>query len=353
MKKVITVGLIVLLLAGGCTLVLFINKKKIEEKSKLDGNLETIPVYVQEAKVTSLGGEFGVSGSFSAIHELTLQSEGQGKVTALKVNTGDVVRAGDLMVQLDDELLLSQLSLGKAVLDKAQGDMKKYEGMLRADAISNQQVEDQKLVLRKAETDVATLKKQLDNSAIRAPIQGTVTRRLVEKGSLVMPGTPVFEIVDVSRLKFIANLAEPEVVQVHKGEVVMVTSATVPGISYHGTIVSVGIKADEARRFPVEIELVNDPVNPLKAGMFGTAHFGSGTMKQALVIARNAIVGSIKSPRIYVVENNRAVLRQIRIGSANDHDVEVLDGLKAGEQVVTSGQINLDNNVSVNVVNNK
>jgi multidrug efflux pump subunit AcrA (membrane-fusion protein) len=54
-----------------------------------------------------------------------------------------------------------------------------------------------------------------------------------------------------------------------------------------------------------------------------------------------------------VVENNRSILRDIRIGSANDHEVEVLDGLKEGELVVISGQINLDNNVSVRIVNNK
>jgi multidrug efflux pump subunit AcrA (membrane-fusion protein) len=64
-------------------------------------------------------------------------------------------------------------------------------------------------------------------------------------------------------------------------------------------------------------------------------------------------VGSIKAPKVYVVENNKAIIREIRIGSANDREVEVVDGLKAGELVVTSGQINLDNNFTVRVVNNK
>ena len=353
MKRVIIISLIIIVFVGGCAAILLLNKKKIEEKSKLEGNLETIPVYVMEIKKATLGGGFEVNGSFLPMHELTLMSEGQGKVIELLVNTGDFVQTGQVIAKLDDDLVRSQLALANASLDKARADLKKYEGLLKADAISGQQVEDVKLGLKKAETDVIALKKQLDFATIKAPIQGTITRRTIEKGSLLMPGSPVVDIVDVSRLKFIANVAESEVVQIRKGKQIQITSALYPGIIYRGTIVSVGVKADEARRFPVEIEMVNDAANPLKAGMFGTTAFGSGSPREALLIPRNSIVGSIKAPKVYVVENNRSILRDIRIGSANDHEVEVLEGLKAGEIVVTSGQINLDNKVTVRIVNNK
>jgi RND family efflux transporter MFP subunit len=351
MKRILIISLIIVVFVGGCSVILFLNKKKIDEKSKLDGNLERIPVYVQKIRMDTLGGSIGVNGSFAAIHELNLQSEGQGKVTALNFNTGDFVQAGQVLAQLDDELLRSQTALAAAVLDKARTDLKKYEGLLKADAISSQSVEDSKLALKKAETDYAALKKQLDYASIKAPIQGTITKRFIEKGSLLMPGSPVAEIVDVSRLKFIAQVSEPEAAQIGKGRKVTLTSTIFPGIEYRGTVVSVGVKAEDARRFPVEIELVNDPAHPLKAGMFGTAQFGSNGQVATLVIPRNAIVGSIKSPRVYVVENGKAVLRGIRIGSANDHEVQVLDGLTEGEMVVTSGQINLDNNASVTIVN--
>jgi membrane fusion protein, multidrug efflux system len=353
MKRIITISIITLALVGGCAAILLMNKQKIEEKSKMEGNLESIPVYVMEIKKSTMGGNFEVNGSFLAIHELTLLSEGQGKVIDLPVNTGDFVQPGQVLARLDDELIRSQLALAIAALDKARADLKKYEGLLKADAISGQQVEDVKLGLKKAETDVITLKKQLDFATIKAPIQGTITRRAVEKGSLLMPGSPVVDIVDVSRLKFIANVAESEVVQISKGKQILITSTLYPGKRYHGTIVSVGVKADDARRFPVEIEMVNDPANPLRAGMFGSAVFGNESPREALMIPRNSIVGSIKMPKVYVVENNKAVLRGIRIGSANDLEVEVLEGLKEGEIVVTSGQINLDNNVTVRVVNHK
>lgn len=353
MKRILTISLIIIILVGGCAAILLLNKQKIEEKSKLEGNLESIPVYVQEVKKATLAGSFEVNGSFTAIHELTLMSEGQGKVIDLLVNTGDFVHSGQVLALLDDELIRSQLALANANLEKARADLKKYEGLLKADAISGQQVEDVKLGLIKAETEAAILKKQLDFTVIRAPIQGTINRRAIEKGSLLMPGSPVFDIVDVSRLKFAANVAETEVVQISKGQHPVITSPMYPGIKYNSSVISIGVKADEARRFPVEVEMINDAAHPLKAGMFGTAAFGSASPREALVIMRNSIVGSIKNPKVYIVESNKALLRDIRIGSANDREVEVLDGLKEGESIVISGQINLENNMTVRVVNNK
>jgi len=353
MKRNLIITLIIVALVGACTVTLFYNKKKIDAKSRMDGNLKSIPVFVAEIKKTRVSGNFESNGSFMAIHELILMSEGTGKVVDLRFNTGDIVQAGNVLAQLDDELIRSQLSLAEAAQIKSCNDLKKYIDLLADDAISTQQVEDARLGLKKAETDVTALRKQLDYASIKAPIQGTVTRRFIEKGSLVMPGTPVAEIVDVSRLKFIANVAEIEAVLINPGQKLILISSLFPGITYQGRVISVGVKADDAKRFPVEIELVNDPKHPLKAGMFGSAIFSFGSERETLMIPRHAIVGSIKNPSVYVVEGDKAILRNIRIGTATDQNVEILDGLKEGERVVTSGQINLDNNSTVTIVNNK
>jgi multidrug efflux pump subunit AcrA (membrane-fusion protein) len=101
----------------------------------------------------------------------------------------------------------------------------------------------------------------------------------------------------------------------------------------------------------VEIEIPNDAKHPLKAGMFGTASFTFGESREVLTIPRHSLVGSIKIPRVFVVEGDKAVIRNIHIGKANDLDVEVIDGLKVGDKIVTSGQINLDDQALVTVMN--
>jgi RND family efflux transporter MFP subunit len=204
-----------------------------------------------------------------------------------------------------------------------------------------------------AETEVTGYKKQLEYACIKAPIQGNIVKRAVETGSVIMPGSVIAEIADVSKMKFIANVSENEAVKINKGYRVPIVSSMFPGIEYKGTVQSVSVKADDARRFAVEIELVNDPQHPLKAGMYGTASFGFGSAHEALCIPRHSIVGSIRMPRVYVVEAGVAMIRNIRIGTTNDNEVEVLEGLREGDRVVTSGMINLDNNTPVQIVNNE
>ncbi len=353
MKRIVIISMVIIVLVGACTMTLLYNKRVIDEKARMDGNLDSIPVFVTPVAKSRLKGDFTANGSFSAIHELVLMSEGQGKVKELLFNTGDFVNSGQVLARLDDDLLRSQYALAEASLEKALKDARKFEELLKEEAVSSQQVEDIRLALKKSETDVATLRKQLGYAVITAPIQGTITRRMVEKGSLVMPGTPVAEIVDISRLKFIAGVAEMEAVRVHKGQQAEITSSLFPGFVYRGTVVSVGVKADDSRRFPVEIELSNDPGHPLKAGMYGTVIFGGGSERDALMIPRNALTGSIRTPRIYIVENGLAVLKEISIGNANDREVEVTGGLKEGDLVVTSGQINLDDKTPVTIVSNR
>jgi membrane fusion protein, multidrug efflux system len=353
MKRVIIILSILVTFVGACTATLLYNKKKIDARSKLDTNIKNIPVFVMDVKKMKMEEEVSSNGSFSAIHELTVMSETQGRVVSLYFNTGDFVQKGQLLAQLDDELIRSKLSLAQATFEKAKSDFQKYEGLLKTGAISSQQLEESRIALKMAETEVTGYKKQMEYACIKAPIQGNIVKRQVETGSVIMPGTVIAEIVDISRLKFIANVSEDEAVKIKKGMKVSIISSMFPGTEYKGTVQSASVKADDARRFAVEVDLMNDPKHLLKAGMYGTALFGYGNVHDALCIPRHSIVGSIRTPRVYVVEGANAVLKDIRIGRSTDGQVEVLEGLKEGDRVVTSGQINLENNTPVAIVNNE
>ncbi|HRA73486.1 MAG TPA: efflux transporter periplasmic adaptor subunit, partial [Flavobacterium sp.] len=102
----------------------------------------------------------------------------------------------------------------------------------------------------------------------------------------------------------------------------------------------------------IEIEVANNPNNEIKAGMYGTATFGTNTAKQAEVttIPRTAFVGSVSSNQVFVVNNNVATLKKIVSGRILGDKVEILEGLNDGDVVVTSGQINLSDNTKVSIV---
>jgi RND family efflux transporter MFP subunit len=134
------------------------------------------------------------------------------------------------------------------------------------------------------------------------------------------------------------------------GDRVEIKTDVYPKVTFIGTIKNINSKSDEAHTYPVEIELKNNRQNPLKAGMFVNCLFNSLKSSESMVIPRIALVGSIKSPQVFVVENDTAKLRNIVIGAVYSDIIQVLDGLSPGENVVTSGQLNLQENSSVKIV---
>jgi hypothetical protein len=110
-------------------------------------------------------------------------------------------------------------------------------------------------------------------------------------------------------------------------------------------------KADESLNFPVEIEITNNTNNDLKAGMYGTANFASKQQKQSMmVVPRNAFVGSVSNNEIFVAENGIAKLRKVTAGRILGDKVEVINGLSDGEKVIVTGQINLQDGNTVEII---
>lgn len=134
------------------------------------------------------------------------------------------------------------------------------------------------------------------------------------------------------------------------GDKVEVTTDVYPGVKFLGRIRTISSKADDAHTYPVEIALNNAGEHPLKAGMFGQVSFFSGSINEVLTVPRGALVGSMKNPRVFVVEGTVARLRDISVGSEFGTQLTVLSGLKEGETVVLSGQNNLKDSVVVTII---
>jgi RND family efflux transporter MFP subunit len=172
---------------------------------------------------------------------------------------------------------------------------------------------------------------------------------MVEKGSVVGVGSPVATITDIAALKLVVSVPEKAINGFQLGEAIPVRTEVYPQEPFSGKVTMVGAEGDAAHNYPVEITLANSGTRPLKAGMYGTIAGQGQVQAKSLSIPRQALVGSAKQPQVYVVENGKAVLRPIQIGAATNEYYQVTGGLQEGEQVVTSGQINLQNGTLVTV----
>jgi RND family efflux transporter MFP subunit len=309
-----------------------------------------VPVSVTAVKRQKLASTLSLVGNINASADVNVIAETQGTATAVFVKVGMTVRPGTVLVQVDDEIPRSTKAAAEISYQKAQRDYQRAEELYQENSISVSQLDASRLAMKAAENQLDIARRQLENTRIKSPIGGTVNARYVDLGTMVQPGKPVANVVDISRLKVRVNVTEREAFQLKTGDHVEIGTDVYPGTLFDGTIDNIASKADEAHTYPVEIMVPNSPKHPLKAGMFARIAFQSIAPTEALAIPRIALMGSIKEAQVFVVRENVARLCTVVIGRQSAELLEVASGLAEGDTVVTSGQNNLTDQARVQIV---
>ncbi|HKI43896.1 MAG TPA: efflux RND transporter periplasmic adaptor subunit [Balneolales bacterium] len=337
---------IVIAAAAILIVILLINNKSKREAAIVKEGATAYPVTVEMARYAAITHNAKFIGTTEAFNDVKLLSETSGRVTEVLVSDGDRVKRNTPLVQVDDELLKANYILAEATFEKAKLDLKRYENLLKEGNLSRNDYENARIGLKNADAQYVMAKKYLRDTRITSPIDGIVVKRYVNVGSTVGPGTPVANIVDISKLKIKVNLPESDVIRVKEEMPVIVASDLYPGKSLEGIVTSISVKADDSHTYTVEI-IQNNEKNLLKAGMFVNLIFHFTSDGKQLIVSRKALVGSIKDPKVYVVENNIARLRTIEVSGVTDEYMEVTRGVSEGENVVVVGQTNLIDSAAV------
>jgi RND family efflux transporter MFP subunit len=333
--------------------ILVINKRKLAASTS-GGVNAALYVSVEKVVKKNLSATLTLTGTVNAYNDLNIMSETSGKVTGVYVNVGDYKKSGSVLFQVDDELKQAAYMSAAANYEKAKKDLGRYEDLYNQKSASDAQYDLAKLNASVAEAQYITAKRQLEDTKIKTPISGVVTLRNVDLGAMVQAApsaTLVANIVDITKLKVKLNVSEGDAYLLKTGDPVNVTTDIIPGVVFNGKITSISAKGDEAHTYPVEIVVDNRNDHQLRAGMFVRVEFKTMKDRDVLVISRESLVGSVKDPKVYIVDNGIVHLRTIAVGSESGTMIQVLNGLAAGETVVTNGQNNLVENAKVEILN--
>ena len=347
-KKIITIVTIVLT-AAGVGIVLANNKSKIDKAANPVKEYAIIPVKAVEAKVDSFNTTFTVNGETSPSKEVKIASEVQGKLVALYIKNGDMVRAGQVIATLDAGVLSVQLSNINASIAKANLDKKRYENLIKLGGATPMQLESVELQISSLQAERRQVTEQMSHMQIRAPFSGKIENVTVELGSFVSYGTMLAELINNNELKINVFLSEQEAIQVKTGQKVNISSVVLQEPKT-GTVSMISDKADASGKFLTEIKLNNTGKEKMKAGMLADISFPMETAKTALAIPSSALLGSANDAKVFVAEGNKASKRAIKTGVLISNKVEVLSGLQAGDKVITSGQLNLENGTTISII---
>ncbi len=335
------------------------NKKTLNRRTEnaiKAQQFDVVPVKTATVRKHEIDGNLSESGTFAAQQELKLSAQSQGQVTRLLVKKTQLVRKGQLLAVIDNSSLSSQLETARASLDKAKTDAQRMENALASGGVSQQQVENVRLQVQNAQTQIAQLQQQGRNYQVIAPMAGIVNDIFVEQGSFVSPGNPLLEIVDLAKVNLTVRLDQKDLTAIRLGQKVNVTTDVYPEKIFIGKVEGVNVKTDLSQKIEVAVSVPNTRKTPLLVGMYGHAEFFSDKKRAtetALLIPRAAITGSIQDAKIWVVNpsDSTATRKMVTIGRTFDNEVEVVRGLTIGEQVVTAGQINLEDGKKVVVKN--
>ncbi len=348
LKKLKVIGLIVVVIAG-VVAVLINNRSKLEAKTNQRA-IDSYPVTVETVQKKELERNLEMVGTINGENDVAVVSEASGRVLDTYAKVGDYKSQGSVLIQLDGELKLAALKTAEVNYEKAKNDYERYQSLYDQKSITISQLEAAKLGFQSAESQLTLAKREYNDTKITSPISGVVTARMVDKGDYVKRDNVVVQVVDISTLKVKLNVAEKDAFKLKPGDEVAVTTDVYPGVTFKGKIETISDQADNAHTYPVEITLPNSKEHPLKGGMFGRVQFTSIKNNETVIIPRGALVGSVRDAKVFVVKNGIANERSVVIGSTSDNMLEVLSGLKVGEQIVVNGQNNLKDQFKVTIV---
>jgi membrane fusion protein, multidrug efflux system len=300
-------------------------------------------------------------GQLSAVRGVDLSNEVAGTVSEIAFASGDVVEKGALLVQLDDSIERAELPGLIAQLDLARMDVERTRELIDRNLTSAEELDQAQSQLQQTESAVAALKAGIAKKAIRAPFAGTLGIRQVDLGEYLPAGTPIVSLQSLDELHVDFSLPEEFIDDVEAGQEVNVSVSTYPGQTFTGELKAVSVKIDpSSHNFAVQAVIVNAD-GRLRPGMFADVAVQAGAREAVVAVPKTAISYSLHGDAVFVVEKANkpegeqtalvAEQRFVRLGASNGEMVAVLQGIAAGDEVVTAGTQKLRDGMAVNINN--
>jgi membrane fusion protein (multidrug efflux system) len=305
------------------------------------------PASVEVGKVEALTLEDDAQavGSLRSRQGVMLRPEVSGRIAKLGFSDGQRVRRGQLLVQLDDTLQLAQLKQAQAQASIARTNMQRNRDLVAQNFVSQSAADQSAAALEVAEAQVALAEAQLARMRILAPFDGIAGIRSVNLGDYVKDGADLVNIEDLSQVWVDFRLPERFIANVKPGQAVDVSLDAIPGQRFTGKIDALDSLIDANGRSLLVRARLDNPGEVLKSGLFARTRIVFARRENAMVVPEEALVPLGGKQYLFKVVDgmNGKVSKRIeaRIGLRLPGKVEVLEGLSAGDLVVTAGQARL------------
>lgn len=309
-------------------------------------------------------------GSLKALQGVDLSLEIAGTVQKVLFQSGQKVKAGQPLLQLDSEVESALLETAEADLGLSQLDFGRGRQLVGSQAISKGEFDRLSAQLKKNQATVNQLKASLDKKRIVAPFSGTIGIRQVDVGDYLASGTVIATLQDLSSLYVDFYVPEQTVPRLAVAQSVNVGVSAYPGQTFVGAISAINPKVEDSTRNVLVRATLANPDGKLLPGMFANLQVILPDVAAGIVVPESAVTYTLYGNSMYVVTQKKAAdgsvekddkgqpvliveRRLVETGERRDGLVLVTKGIQSGEQVVIAGQIRLDNGTHIAISDDK
>jgi membrane fusion protein (multidrug efflux system) len=363
---------LVLILAGGFALHI---KKLIAAAPKPYAQTVTATKVTAQEWQPSLAAV----GSVAPVRGVDVTTEIAGLVREIHFKSGQDVKKGDILVELNADSDKAQLASLQAAAELAATVLKRDKAQFDAQAIAQAQVDSDAADLKSKRALAAQQQANIDKKTIRAPFSGKLGITTVNPGQYLNPGDKIVTLQTIDPIYVDFNLPQKQIGALQLGQIVNVTSDGFAGVVFPGRITAISPKVDTSTRNVVVEATLSNPKRQLLPGMFANASVEVGAKKRYLTLPQTAITYNPYGSTVFVVmtadeaaaaaakagssasaaapahaaSGSGLVVQQafVTTGETRGDQVAILSGLKEGQQVVTSGQVKLKNGASIVIDN--
>jgi len=291
------------------------------------------------------------TASVSPVQGVLVSAEAGGRVTKIKFDSDDNVKEGQVLVQLDTSSENAQLASNEASAAQARADLKRVRSLIAKNLISEDAVDRAATNVKETEAQVAVIKASLDKKTIRAAFSGRLGIRHVNQGQILSIGDPIVALQMLNRVYVDFSVPQQKMLQITRNMKVRVKSDATPDDVFTGEVTAVNLEVDPLTRNVQVRAVVENPDEKLRTGMFVNVELILPDTLKVLPIPATAVLYAPFGNSVFVIDEKKneesgeteKLLRQqfVILGQTRGDYVDVTDGLKNGETVVTSGVFKL------------
>ncbi|NBQ75999.1 MAG: efflux RND transporter periplasmic adaptor subunit [Acetobacteraceae bacterium] len=309
-----------------------------------------VGVVVQAVRSGAVVEKVESVGTVRAREAVTITGKIVGIVTHIRFTEGQKVQAGETLVELDSAALSAELDQARAILDDARNQLQRARGLQAGQTIAAQRLDTLEAVARQAEGRVRQADAKLEELRVPAPFSGRVGLRQVSLGALIQPGTAITTLDDFSRVRVEFSVPEVYLARVQLGRQVTARSVAYGDRRFNGQVAIIDTRIDPATRSVRVISEFDNADEALRPGLFLNVEMVLEERPTALLIPEEAIDPVGDRAFVYVIRDGQARRQEVRLGLRLPGEVEIRQGLAAGEPVVVRGIQRLRPNAPVRII---